>query len=437
MPDTRDDGSCSETDPHAHLIRLLFALPSYLPLPDGCARNYRYPHPAVEAEPWTPFALVQIHQVQLQSENGMADVHAANAALQRILESSGKAGSSEPIATPPELIGTWHTVADVITTEDSPDGPASTWDGRPQNLGPRQDAVMRAVDSTNRMARAVRLAGQNRVIVPTYERMPPMVMWLSAVAPYVDGLLGLPADSAWTLRGVMLLEHTNIQGAEVTDPQEQQRLQQESSFWERSLDAGSPAPLGREHLLEAQHLHHHQGEYAKAVVAAATAVEVICDSVLSALLWEEHWVDTTAPGTDEIASWFEEGTASRRATTHLLPRLKGDWASADSPWQLWRSKGSSLRNRIVHAGYQPERAEAQEVLESVDILQSFIFDRLSAQATKYPRVTLMLVAQAGLESRGLYRGKVKRFAENQAATEPSWLERFGSWHQRLIKTAND
>jgi hypothetical protein len=437
MPDTRDEGSCSETGKHAHLIRLLFALPSYLPLPDGCATSYRYPHPAGEAEPWTPFAQVQIHQVQLDSENGMADVRAANAALQRILEFSGNAGSSEPAAAPPELIGTWHTVADVITTEDSPDGPASTWDGRPQNLGPRQDAVMRAVDSTNRIARAVRLAGQNRVIVPTYERMPPLVMWLSAVAPYVDGLLGLPADSAWTLRGVMRLEHTNIQGAEVTDLQEQQRLQQESTFWDRCLDAGSPAPLAREHLLEAQHLHHHQGEYAKAVIVAATAVEVMCDSVLSALLWEEHWVDAAAPGTDEIASWFEEGTASRRATMHLLPRLKGDWASANSPWQLWRSKGSGLRNRIVHAGYQPERAEAQEVLDNVDILQSFIFDRLSAQAAKYPRVTLMLVTRAGLESRGLYRGKVKRFDENRATAEPSWLEQFGPWHQRLIKTAND
>ena len=122
---------------------------------------------------------------------------------------------------------------------------------------------------------------------------------------------------------------------------------------------------------------------------------------------------------------------------HLLPRLKGDWASANSPWQLWRSKGSGLRNRIVHAGYQPERAEAQEVLDSVDILQSFIFDRLSAQAAKYPRVTLMLVTRAGLESRGLYRGKVKRFDENRATAGPSWLEQFGPWHQRLIKTAND
>ncbi len=67
-----------------------------------------------------------------------------------------------------------------------------------------------------------------------------------------------------------------------------------------------------------------------------------------------------------------------------------------------------------------------------DQLQRFLFDRVSAQANRYPRVTLMFVAQPGLETRGLYAGQIRRFNEEQAPVEDSWIDSIAAWHQRLL-----
>lgn len=157
-----------------------------------------------------------------------------------------------------------------------------------KHLGPRQDAV-------RTLARAVRLCGQTRIILPSYENLP--LMWLRLTAPQEDigGKMRIPPDSEWEVAGPLLMDHTNIGGAEVTDPAKQRELYEQSSFWAHGLKVGNPVLLAREQLIVAERLLHHEGEYAAATVAVATAVEVMTDSLLSALMWEEHLSNPGAP----------------------------------------------------------------------------------------------------------------------------------------------
>lgn len=234
-----------------------------------------------------------------------------------------------------------------------------------------------------------------------------------------------------------MLEHTNIAGAEITDPNEQQLVLEQSRYWGHCLQVGSPAPLARDHLIDANRLLHHEGEYGRAVVAAATAVEVMTDSVLSALMWEEHRMDPNSASPEQAAEGFEEGRSAHRVVSALAPRLGGDWTSPASAFQRWRAAGGRLRNRVVHGGYAPTRSEGKAAVDLAEQLQRYLFDRVSERANRYPRVTLMLVAQSGLEKRGLYAGRIKRFHEEKAPVEDSWIDSFAAWHQRLIAAQAD
>lgn len=101
-----------------------------------------------------------------------------------------------------------------------------------KHLGPRQDAV-------RTLARAVRLCGQTRIILPSYENLP--LMWLRLTAPQEDigGKMRIPPDSEWEVAGPLLMDHTIIGGAEVTDPAKQRELYEQSSFWAHGLKVGN------------------------------------------------------------------------------------------------------------------------------------------------------------------------------------------------------
>lgn len=68
-------------------------------------------------------------------------------------------------------------------------------------------------------------------------------------------------------------------------------------------------------------------------------------------------------------------------------------------------------------------------------VQKYAFDRLCDRRDQYPRVTLMTVAQPGLERRGLWSGEIERFAKQQAPAEPNWQLAFREWHRQLVEAS--
>ncbi len=213
-----------------------------------------------------------------------------------------------------------------------------------------------------------------------------------------------------------------------------QEVDERSGQWMHGLLTCNPFVLYRERIMEARLAMNRTGDYASAVVLANTASEILLDALLTALLWEESVQDpANAPGPEEAAALFAEGALKTRAKRELQPRLKGDWTSPVTPWEVWLDRAQGPRHRIVHAGHQPTRQEAAGALNAVDALQSFLFDQVVKHRGTYPRVTMITVARAGLESRGLWLGQIKRFVEQCGATEPSWAHPFSQWNREIVR----
>ncbi len=172
----------------------------------------------------------------------------------------------------------------------------------------------------------------------------------------------------------------------------------------------------------ARHAYTVDGDNALAVIAAHTAGEVLFDAVLLMMAWEEGLTASSAQ------AWFEDGLA-KRLRTHYSSRLGGNWDTTveSTTAGRWVIHVSHIRNRAVHAGYRPSDVETQRAIDALYEIELFLKDRLVQVRTKYPRTTLLLLGKPGLEKRGMYRGKIKRFAEVESVSEPGWLSTYQSW----------
>lgn len=428
--------TCSEQaegclpDTHMHFARFLLPLPSHVPVPDGMEVLRTYDRTSGEADA-TTFTITAVRQVEVAAAD--REQVAAIAAFE-VLVRLGMAEhgtTSQPIEFLDELQKIKISVADVITTVASLEEPPPDWNGTMQNLAPENDALMRCLHSARDIVRAVALTGQPRVVSPSYERLPVIIMLASATKPLDGEQLPIPTAEDWQIQGPMLLEHTNMSGWEVTEAAELDQIATEAEYWARNLAALNPAARARELMIQSRRYLHHEGEYALAVVVATTATEVLMTSLLSVLMWEESWTGSTEWTPEAVAAHFGEGKLLSLVKRQLIPRLGGTWSTKSCPWEQWISRCRALRNRIVHGGHDPSRAEVQSAIDSVDKLQEFVFDRLSARADKYPRAALMLVSEKGLRDRKAWSRPLERFARETADEEAPWIESFGTWHSAV------
>ncbi len=419
---------CEHDPPHIHLYKFLFRLPGALGVEDGTQVLQLYDSSTEEGGAGT-FAQVTIRQVEIESDDDPTYLSIlAMSAIDKSTESASGAGS-----TPPRMRRR-HTVVAVITPANSPDLAPKEWDGHVESLGPREDAFMRALHAARTVSRSVRLEDQGIApLLPTYERLPAMIlMWDAVIEDHVDPRA--LDDIEWQKTSALFLEHRNLPGTEPASVPGDAL-----DFWAQLVGMGMPAVLARERFIEAKRLAYQEGEYGAAVISAATGVEVFCDALLSALLWEECIQDKDKDWTRAMADAvgiYSDRTPLQRATTHTTPRLGGDWTSSPSPWQVYRGRAASLRNRIVHAGYEPRRQEALEAIEQAVQAQQFLLSRLVDNAKKYPRCAIMFVGKEELRHRGAYVGAFRRFIDEIAPTEPPYAVNYSGWHRSLIDKAS-
>lgn len=165
------------------------------------------------------------------------------------------------------------------------------------------------------------------------------------------------------------------------------------------------------------------GDYAAAVVAAHTAGEILFDTILYMMAWEE--------GTpyEEAAEWFEKSGLTARLRSHYHSRLAGAWQPDDTRTVLgkWTDSVTKVRGRVVHAGYRPSEWEATVAVNLLGEIGHFVKDRLAEKCMKYKRTALLLLGQPGLERRGLYGGQIKKFVEEEAGNEDPWIAAYRKW----------
>lgn len=151
------------------------------------------------------------------------------------------------------------------------------------------------------------------------------------------------------------------------------------------------------------------GDYRSAVLFGATACEILLDDLLAHLLWE----DKTRP--EDAAPTFDSWLASRvRSQYH--PRLYGKW-SVETPGPLadWHQHVAGLRNRVMHAGYEPALDEARAARQAAAALETWVADRVAVRASAYPRTAIALCGPAGLRRRARWSKALDRLVDGNCS----------------------
>src|ERR1035437_1816625 len=129
-----------------------------------------------------------------------------------------------------------------------------------------------------------------------------------------------------------------------------------------------------------------EGDTRAAVIYSQAACEVLLDSVLQAMLWEE-----SIPPSDAARTFFGHnsslGTRVRNSNAYA-PRLgTGHWRlDGSGPVATWYTDVAALRNRCVHAGYRPTYGETEGSLAAQLALRDFVADRLVDRQRRFPLV---------------------------------------------------
>ncbi|WP_140394458.1 hypothetical protein [Streptomyces recifensis] len=194
---------------------------------------------------------------------------------------------------------------------------------------------------------------------------------------------------------------------------------------------GSPLELVMGRSLVASQYMDQQGDYANAVIHAALASEILLDSLLGLLLWEEQ---IEAPDFQAALIVFDEsknGGLASRIKREYGPRLGGNWnPAANGPVRRWSEDLAYMRGRVVHRGYRPSRAEAEKAIAASDKLLEFVKARLALRAERYPRTCLMILGEPGLRRIGGWKW-ARKFLESTEEHPLSWFSGYSTWRDTV------
>lgn len=411
------------------LVRLFFALPEPIGLPDG----YQVVRPVTGenrdvCHDDDPIVSLIFHQVS--AEHGRtaaaAEAVAAVTATAQGLPPSSKSSHSFGIRSE------W-TVVEAVTTKNSPDPIPQEDLASPSHWTPRTELFARCLYATRDVVKAYRQTFLVPCAIPSYVRTPSPVLAYTAegtqtTVATADGPVVVirPAQETWDGPQLAILDHANL-----PDPVRMTEFDNDDwdtyLHWFEHQTVGNPLILWRERWIEARRAHWLLGEEGQAVILANTSCEVLLDVILALLMWEE--------GNDvaDAAAVFDEGRTLKRVKAEFAKRLKGQWSTDTGAVGTWHDNAYRLRHRVVHGGYSPTVAEGALALQAVEDLHQFVFDRIAARRTEYRRSALLTLGRDGLQRRGMWSGQIKRFAEEEAPHEENWMESFSDWYGCLQK----
>ncbi|MFE0084060.1 hypothetical protein, partial [[Kitasatospora] papulosa] len=194
---------------------------------------------------------------------------------------------------------------------------------------------------------------------------------------------------------------------------------------------GSPLELVMGRATEADQLLRQQGDYANAVIHSAMSSEILLDSLLGLMLWEEQIASEDFDKAVEVFDESKRGGLASRVRREYSPRLGGNWnPEVHGPVRQWSKDLAYLRGRVVHRGYRPTKAEAVTALEASDKLLEFAKSRLALKARVYPRTSLMILGEPGLRRIGGWKA-VSKFLESNEEHPLSWFSSYSKWRNTV------
>jgi hypothetical protein len=168
---------------------------------------------------------------------------------------------------------------------------------------------------------------------------------------------------------------------------------------------------------------HLEGNFRATVIFAHAASEVLMDTALLSMLYEEG----KSPA--EAISAFDR-PLKRRVLDDFHERLGGTWNDQeDKPVGRWLRDLLQIRHRVAHAGYRPTYDEARLARDAHLSLGSHLRDRLVQKVKRYPLTAGMLVTPGGFDRRGVH---TKAAAEAIRLAESAALGNFLTWRTETL-----
>lgn len=290
------------------------------------------------------------------------------------------------------------TVAEVVTVLEDGDYPAVA-------------AFERCVAGLIDVVRAYRLAARDPIPLPTRERLPMLV-------PYLTRRVTPPLD--W--QGPALLHlHDDLPIQPFSrDPNENLMTKMEAAF--RAVKSDSPLVAYSEHELEANRAHLIDGDFARAVIHVQVAIESFFDNLLILMLWEED-----APPARVAKEEFGSRRLWQRVQRNFPRRLGGDWnPRGKGPIGRWKNEVAPIRNRVIHQAYLPTYEEAQTCRVVANAVTRFVMERLTLDRN-HRRTALLTLGLPGFER----YGRMTEELENLAIEfeDGSWFESYRDWRK--------
>jgi hypothetical protein len=167
-----------------------------------------------------------------------------------------------------------------------------------------------------------------------------------------------------------------------------------------------------------------EGNYRGTVLLAHSSSEVLLDTALMGMLYEEG----RSPA-DSLTVFAKP--LKTRLLTEYHKRLRGTWDTGGThPVAVWLRDLLLLRHRVAHAGYSPSSEEAEAARNAHFALGTHLRDRLAINVKKYPLTAGMLVTRGGFDRRNM-RSKSVDAALRTNGDET--LGKFLAWHAELIR----
>jgi hypothetical protein len=264
----------------------------------------------------------------------------------------------------------------------------------------------------------------------------------SSIYPLIPYATFSPFEKRWSQLTIMQVNMGGSYFPKSTEVMEASQIETMTATWQ-SIRRSDPLMEYEKALYAADRLLDVHGDYSVSVVQMHTAGEILLDSLLLSLAWEEiSFGDTDALTREEIPMWFGIGSSlEKRLRTQYHTRLKG-WRinSSGTPLHQWSEVISTVRNRIVHFGYDVSVFEAHRCRTLVDELETFLSDLLASDdnRNRYPRTAIIFVGRDGLRERGKLVGRVKQLSRDSSAVK--WAEElrdFRSWVGKLVHSSTE
>lgn len=192
------------------------------------------------------------------------------------------------------------------------------------------------------------------------------------------------------------------------------------------LTRGSISVLIRDHFGCAI-AEHAAGDRRAAVLSLAITCELMLDSVLAAMLWEEG----ETPG-GAAQQWANASSITHRVKVLYADRLGASWRlDGGGSMSSWREHVVDVRNSVIHSGRTPSEEESNNAGAATSELLTFVTKRLVVKWKTYPKTLALMCGPTTVEQHASKKQRANILSELERCS-PFAVE-FHRWRDEWLK----